>query len=127
MLFHTEAHPMPMETRTPPLRRAFWEQLMSEVPAFINHLVNQFEVPEVYTSGIIRNTERYDMGVWDLYLDFERVGSDLFVPPSNAVEKLVNVLEGRDVIDYLHRVAVANTPLDRYRLNGRVDGVAFSF
>jgi len=44
MIFKTERNPMPMPTTTLEERAAFWNKLMSELPAFLNFLI-RWEIP----------------------------------------------------------------------------------
>ena len=46
LIFHTKACPMPMPTRTIEERAAFEAQVFAEMPAFIDWLVNTWEIPE---------------------------------------------------------------------------------
>lgn len=46
LIFHSKKSELPMPTRTEPERKAFRDQIRSELPAFAHFLLNQYEIPE---------------------------------------------------------------------------------
>ena len=45
MIFKVRKYPLPMPTRTPAQKAAFWEALMHELPMFV-HFLDQWSIPE---------------------------------------------------------------------------------
>jgi hypothetical protein len=50
ILFKVEKHAMPMSTATNQERTAFWEKLVSELPAYVDYLLNTWKITEVLVS-----------------------------------------------------------------------------
>ena len=58
ILLHASKFPMPMPTETAEEQELFWAQLVSEIPAFLDWLLNVYEIPEA-----LRN-RRYTVKTW---------------------------------------------------------------
>ena len=55
ILLRASRFDLPMPTGTTAERGAFWDQLISELPAYVHWLLNDFEIPSVtwFARGII--------------------------------------------------------------------------
>jgi hypothetical protein len=81
--------PMPMPTRTPAERKAYWDKLVSELPAFMDHLLN-WNIPEEMRS------ERF--GITHYHHPEIRKAIDAIAPETRMLELIDRtILRGKSV------------------------------